>query len=231
MELADEPFDAEGSIDILIHCYYYWDFVMGETRLGDKGPIAVNSKLGWLLSGPVKGTLDQSCVTHSNLIIEGHDALFARNEDDIITNTLKDFWETEAIGIKDLTQQETKESFNIDLAWSEDRYKVNLPWKENSLPLSSDNYLLCESRLRSLHHKLRKDPELLAEYNNIIQDQLLKGIIEKVLNKDLNNEKGAVQHHYLPQHAVVRKDCETSKVQIVYDGSAKSGNQEKSLND
>ena len=77
LELADEPFDAEGSIDILIGCDYYWDFVMGETRRGDEGPIAVNNKLGWLLSGPVKGTLDRSCVTHSNLIIEGHDALFA----------------------------------------------------------------------------------------------------------------------------------------------------------
>lgn len=105
LELADEPFDAEGSIDILIGCDYYWHFVTGETRRGDEGPIAVNSKLGWLLSGPVKGTLDRSYVTHSNLIIEGHDDLFARNEDDVLTNTLKNFWETEAIGIKDLTQQ------------------------------------------------------------------------------------------------------------------------------
>ena len=227
LELADEPFDAEGSIDILIGCDYYWHFVTGETRRGDEGPIAVNSKLGWLLSGPVKGTLDRSYVTHSNLIIEGHDDLFARNEDDVLTNTLKNFWETEAIGIKDLTQQETKESFKIDVAWSEDRYEVNLPWKENCLPLSSNNYLLCESRLRSLHHKLRKDPELLAEYDNIIQDQLSKGIIEQVPNK----EKIAARHHYLPHHAVVRKDRETTKVRIVYDGSAKSGNQEKSLND
>lgn len=227
LELADEPFDAEGSIDILIGCDYYWHFVTGETRRGDEGPIAVNSKLGWLLSGPVKGTLDRSYVTHSNLIIEGHDDLFARNEDDVLTNTLKNFWETEAIGIKDLTQQETKESFKIDVAWSEDRYEVNLPWKENCLPLSSNNYLLYESRLRSLHHKLRKDPELLAEYDNIIQDQLSKGIIEQVPNK----EKIAARHHYLPHHAVVRKDRETTKVRIVYDGSAKSGNQEKSLND
>ena len=120
-------------------------------------------------------------------------------------NTLKDFWETEAIGIKDLTQQETKESFKIGVAWSEDRYEVNLPWKENCLPLSSENYLLCESWLRSLVHKLRKDPVLLAEYDNIFQEQLSKGIIEKVPNKDFNNEKDAVQHHYLPHHAVVRR--------------------------
>ncbi|KAL9977059.1 hypothetical protein ACROYT_G014423 [Oculina patagonica] len=231
-ELADEPYDAEGSIDMLIGCDYYWDFVTGETRRGDEGPIAVKSKLGWLLSGPVNGTLDRSYVSHSNFIIEGHDALFARNEDNVLTNTLKDFWETEAIGIKDLTQPETEtdESFKIDVAWSGDRYEVKLPWKEDCLPLSFDNYLLCESRLRSLHHKLRKDPELLAEYDKIIQDQLSKGIIEKVPNED-SNEKNAAQSHYLPHHAVVRKDRETTKVRIVYDGSAKSGKQEKSLND
>ena len=89
---------------------------------------------------------------------------------------------------------------------------------------------MCESRLRSLHHKLRKDPEVLAEYDNIIQDQSSKGIIEKVPKEDSKNEKNAAQNHYLPHHAVVRKDCETTKVQIVYDGSAKSGKQEKSLN-
>ena len=103
--------------------------------------------------------------------------------------------ETEAIGIKDLTQQETKESFKIDVAWSEDRYEVNLPWKENCLLLSSNNYLLCESRLRSLHHKLRKDPELLAEYDNIIQDQLSKGIIEQVPNKEKTCRRCDKRHH------------------------------------
>ena len=229
LELADEPFDSEGSIDMLIGSDYYWDFVTGETRRGDEGPIAVNSKLGWLLSGPVNGTVERSYVTHSNLIIEGHDALFARNEDDALTNTLRNFWETEAIGIKDFPQQERKETFKIDVAWKGNRYEVKLPWKEDCLSPPSDNYQLCASRLRSLHHKLRQDPELLTEYDNIIQDQLANGIIERVPNKDSNNEKNAARNHYLPHHAVVRKDRETTKVRIVYDGSAKSG--ENSLND
>lgn len=108
LELADEPFDAKGSIDLLIGCDHYWDFEMGETRRGDEGPTAVNSKLRWLLSSPVNGTVNRSYLTHSNLIIDSRDALFARNKDDVLTNTLKDFWETEAIGIKDLSQPEER---------------------------------------------------------------------------------------------------------------------------
>ena len=37
--------------------------------------------------------------------------------------------------------------------------------------------------------------------------------------------------HYSPHHAVVRRDRETTKVRVVYDRSAKSSNEERSLND
>ena len=37
--------------------------------------------------------------------------------------------------------------------------------------------------------------------------------------------------YYSPHHAVVRKDRETAKVRIVYDGSAKNSKEERSLND
>ena len=234
MDLADELFDSQvspKSIDVLIGSDNYWDFVTGETKRGDDGPIAVKSTLGWLLSGRVNGTIDP--VTHSNLIIECQNSLFApsQDQDDILTNTLKEFWETESIGIKDLPadQDTRKESFAFDVKLNGGRYEVKLPWKEDRLP-SSDHYQLCENRLRSLHHKLRKDPALLTEYDNIIQEQLNTGIIEEVSSGDFNNEK-ATQIHYLPHHAVVRKDRETTKVRIVYDGSAKTSKDDNSLND
>ena len=37
--------------------------------------------------------------------------------------------------------------------------------------------------------------------------------------------------HYSPHHTVVRRDCQTTKVRIVYDGSAKNHKDERSLND
>ena len=65
---------------------------MEETKQGVEGPVAINSKFGWLLSGPINGALDQGYVTYSNLIIEGQYPLFQPNADDVLANSLKDFW-------------------------------------------------------------------------------------------------------------------------------------------
>ena len=98
---------------------------------------------------------------------------------------------------------------------------------------------MCATRLRSLHLKLKKEPKLLKEYDNIIQDQRKNGIVEILLaSKDedfketkRNTEVTSKGIHYSPHHAVVRRDRETTKVQVVYDGSAKNRKDERSLND
>ena len=109
------------------------------------------------------------------------------------------------------------------------RYEVELPFKDDCLPIP-DNYNLCYNRLKSMHFKLSKTPDILREYENIIQEQLAAGIIENIPNQSsegLNDE----DVHYLPHHGVIRKNRETTKLRIVYDGSAKSPGQQLSLND
>ena len=85
-------------------------------------------------------------------------------------------------------------------------------------------------RLRSLHRKMLHQPELLQEYDEIIQEQIQDGIVERVPDEDIENtDKETV--HYLPHHGIVRRDRETTKLRIVYDGSAKPPDREHSLND
>ena len=67
---------------------------------------------------------------------------------------------------------------------------------------------------------------MLQDYNNVIKDQLKKGIVEIVDDPD-SGEVGKM--HYLPHHAVVRKDKQTSKLRIVYDASDRGNG--PSLND
>ena len=58
---------------------------------------------------------------------------------------------------------------------------------------------------------------MLAEYDHIIQHQRQAGIVEIVENPA---HQDGNRVYYLPHHAVIRIDKETSKVRIVYDASA-----------
>ena len=98
------------------------------------------------------------------------------------------------------------------------------------MPLSN-NYGMWETCLQSLHYKLKKDQNLLSKYHKIIQDQQTNGIIERVPKLNSETEVKVKGTHYSPHHAVVHKDSETTKVCIVYDGSAKNSKEGQSLND
>ena len=74
--------------------------------------------------------------------------------------------------------------------------------------------------------KLRKEPEILEEYNEVIKEQLTSGVIESVTELER-----ADKVHYIPHLAVVRKEASTTKVCVVYDASAKLGKGGTSLND
>ena len=53
LELANGDYHDSKSIDVLVGSDYYWSIVTGDTLIGDCGPVALSSKLGWLLSGPL----------------------------------------------------------------------------------------------------------------------------------------------------------------------------------
>ena len=68
--LPDEPSNcSDSTVDAIIGSDYYWDIVEGEIIRGTEGLVAVRSKFGWLLSGPVKS---KNCdyTTHSNVAIQ-----------------------------------------------------------------------------------------------------------------------------------------------------------------
>ena len=111
------------------------------------------------------------------------------------------------------------------IAFKENRYEVRLPWRESHPPLPS-NYHLCLRRLNGLIKQLRQDPTLFKEYNAVIQEQVNKGIVEVVHRSEVEGDSTT---HYIPHHAVIRRDKDTTKLRIVYDASARSDG--PSLND
>ena len=90
-----------------------------------------------------------------------------------------------------------------------------------------DNYQLTQCRLKRLKRSLDKNKILLAEYNNIIREYIDEGIVEVVEPDDVTHKPGST--HYLPHRAVIRENHSTTKVRIVFDGSAHNEN-ERSIN-
>ena len=223
IELADSSNGHESlEVDLLIGSDHYWDLVTGDVRRGSSGPVAICTKLGWVLSGPTSSHLPDTptaCFVTHTLRVDG-----LSEDSQMLDDRLKSFWDLESFGITDQEQQSVHDDFGATIQFVGGRYEVQLPWKEDR-PTLPDHYQLCVKRLHSLGNRLKQDPAILREYDATIRGQIQQGIVEPV--KPIDEELDLV--HYLPHHAVVRQDKVTTKVCIVYDASARTTG--PSLND
>ena len=132
-----------------------------------------------------------------------------------LSSQLQAFWELESLGIKQ-EEPSVHGNFKKTIIFKNGRYEVNLPWKSTQTRLPS-NRDLAGRRLNGLLNRFSHHPEVLQEYHAVMQEQLQQGIIEKV---DETRQNAGRIVHYLPHHAVIRQDKQTTKLRIVYDASA-----------
>lgn len=68
IKLADySTGDEDVNVDILVGSDQYWNLVTGEVKRGEEGPTAMHTRLGWVLSGPTNGKIEQ-VRQYSNLV-------------------------------------------------------------------------------------------------------------------------------------------------------------------
>ena len=225
LELADSgDIGSSLEIDLLIGSDHYWKVVTGRVVKCDGGPTAIETRLGWVLSGPAEG-LHQEVVTNLTSTLSSHMLrIDSATESDSLDAGLRRFWELESLGIL-REEHPVQQQFSQKISFERGRYEVHLPWKDSHPPLP-DNYDVCRRRLEGLLKRLRQDPERLQQYDAVIKDQLRQGVVEVVC--DPTEWKGE-RVHYLPHHGVFRHDKQTTKLRVVYDGSAKT--QGPSLNE
>ena len=90
-------FSSRLDVHILIGSDMYWQLVTGETRCKNPGPVAVNTVLGLVLSGPVSSTTPDVlsiCLFTHTLRVDG-----SPQEVQDLDNQLKSFWELESFGV------------------------------------------------------------------------------------------------------------------------------------
>jgi len=206
-------------ITLLIGADQYWNVVEDHIIRGN-GPTAMQSKLGYLLSGPTTSPVVNSDTATSILYVAT-----AHSPD----HALEKFWNVETLGTTQLDNKPTMTFMDQYLSTAITRepngaYTACFPWKENHPPLPC-NYSTCARRLQTLLRKLKATPTLLTTYSNILADQEYRGFIEKVPQPD-----NTANCHYIPHHAV-RKDSPTTPLRIVYDCSCRQSKSLPSLND
>ena len=100
LPLADRCPRPKGEIDVLISSNFYWSIVTGEVVREENGLVAVNSKLGWLLSGTIDSQ-EISVLSHVNVGASTSQA--CGDKEDVLRDLLRDFWELESLGIVDVS--------------------------------------------------------------------------------------------------------------------------------
>ena len=180
-------------------------------KIGEKGPIAISSRLGWLLLGPIESTAVANLVSSHMIVTQGIDNNETHLNNDQLAVLLKRFWETETVGTDDGEPEILDNDFLRGIEFIDGHYQIPLPWKKDIVDIP-DHFSLSFNRLKLLQCRLLKRPELLREYDNVIKDQLTKGIIESVKQPVLNVADNCNSIHYLPHHAIVRQDRQTTKI-------------------
>ena len=95
---------------------------------------------------------------------------------------------------------EVNESFENEIGFLEGRYSVKLPWKLGHDPLPR-NFANSVSRMKGQLKRLKREPEVLNEYDSIVKEQLSSGVIEK--GSELEEPGGNVHYIYLTKQLFV----------------------------
>jgi len=210
--------EREFHISLLVGADCYWDIVQDHVIRGN-GPTTVQSKLGYLLSGPIHPASSNLPATSVFMVTSSNSTDF----------DLECFWNLEAVGVS-MTEEPSKSNTLNEYITScvnrtdDGAYIARFPWKSNHPNLPS-NSAVAKHRTQQLVKHLTLTPTLLKMYIQILADQENRGFIERV--STVNDTFGT---HYIPHHSV-EKDSPTTPIHIVFDCSCRQTSKHPSLND
>ncbi|GFR28235.1 integrase catalytic domain-containing protein [Trichonephila clavata] len=197
-------------ISLLICSDFYWSLTHRIKRL-DSSLVVVETSLGRSLQGKCD---EQSDCTSVHLI---------HSEEESISAELRRFWEIESLGIRyndsvsfGNGDEEILSEFDKSVCFVDGRYRVSLPWKPGMREVLQNNKTVARKRFEGLVRRFKYDHELFCEYKDVIDNYVREGIVERTSCDSLSDSQG----FYLPHHAVIRSDKTTSRLRIVFDGSA-----------
>ncbi|XP_046145641.1 uncharacterized protein LOC123988926 [Osmia bicornis bicornis] len=206
LELADTDPMSSDPIDIVIGADLFGQLLLDGVRKGSTSePIAQNTHLGWILSGPTS--------THPlPFFIDAHHATLLENLD----ADLRRFWEVENIPTQSvLSPEEEKCELHFQSSHtrtSEGRYIVRLPFKsEPPIDLGESRFAAMKTLL-SLERRFKSDQVNTETYKEFLSEYEALGHMERVPTVPVQTTN---QIYYIPHHAVLRESSSTTRLRVL----------------
>lgn len=211
--LADNEFYKSAPIDIIFGADVYAQIMTGNRIIGPTGsPTAYESEIGWILIGNCDSNSSQN-ISYSYFI----------STDDLLHNLWKldDVPETTR-----LSEEEKKceihfrETHKIK---DNGRTILKLPFKEDKSFLPN-NFISAKRRFLLLEKKLEKDSNLKNQYHSYMNEYISSNHMELVQELSREEIDSQTSNFYLPHHPVIKEASLSTKVRVVFDGSAQASN-------
>ncbi|XP_046417532.1 uncharacterized protein LOC124178336 [Neodiprion fabricii] len=214
LELADPDSSSTRAIDLLLGAEAYSVILEEGLRKGDQqSPIAQQTALGWILSG--------SIPSQDPPQKRGSAYGFQCSVDHELLSLLQRFWlqeETTSNSETLLSEEDSQCEQHFVETHSrspEGRYIVRIPLKQ--LPDNpGDSRRSALFALSRQEKQFEADPARKTAYSDFLAEYESLGHMTLVPNPD--QASGRV--FYLPHHAVVRENSTTTKIRVVFNGSA-----------
>ena len=216
LSLADPDFLEPREVDILLGAEVTGFLSLPGRVMRDRlSPIASETELGWVVSGPVgKAGLKTSTSCHFSIR-----AAHSKLETDAL---LQRFWELEEVPQHPQWTAEEKQCERIFLdAHSREqggRYVAPLPFNTNISGLGASRHMAVK-RLEQVERRLSRGPHA-EQYAKFMREYEDLGHMSVVQPEECGEVIGKT--NFLPHHFVLREESTTTKLRVVFDGSAKT---------
>lgn len=215
LPLADPRFHERNEVDILLGADYFFHVLKPKQIRLAGNCIAQDTQFGYVIAG-MQTDINQS---ENHLLKRVFNTTII--DECSLEKLLQRFWEQEEISDNPTwtAEEEACESHfkATHFKNQEGRYVVELPLKPDSPPLG-ESYKMALQRLLAMERKMHRNKEFGRMYRNFMQEYLDMGHM-RAIQKDSENAK-AQMIYYLPHHGVLRENSTTTKLRVVFDGSA-----------
>ncbi|XP_055614899.1 uncharacterized protein LOC129761209 [Toxorhynchites rutilus septentrionalis] len=221
MKLADPNFMRSGPIDMILGSQFFYEFHLLDggrrqmKKLNHSLPSFVKTVFGWVAAGEIQWNEMERIGCNVALT-------------DPLEKAIEKFWKIEEFQSKIPRSQEEEDCelhFLNTIARDENgRFVAQYPKTANFHEMIGDSKGTALRRFHQLEKRLEKDVTLGSKYNEFLEEYLESGHMKLIGEAEENLDK------HKPHHPVFKESSTTTKLRVVFDGSAKTTTN-RSLND